>query len=110
PEKFLSEDQKRTIAGVDVWVNSLPATVGIMASLRPEIPIISVTPFQSSPGNFSPLSTAAAIERFEIAKRMAAGKHLYTIVYESHLNEALTNLTKAGLKPVDAETWQLPYF
>jgi hypothetical protein len=109
-EMFLSEDQKQTITRVNVWVNSFPTTVGLMASLKPEIPIISVTPFQASLENFDPLRTAAAIERFEDVKRMASGKRLYTIVYDSNLNEALTNLGRGGLRPVHAEAWQLPYF
>jgi len=110
PENFLSVDQKRTIAGVDVWVNSYPTTVGIMATLKPGIPIISVTTFQPSSGNFDPLKTPAAIQRFEAAKRMAAGKRLFTIVYDPNLDGALTYLGRAGFRPVHSESWQLPYF
>jgi len=109
-ERFLSSDEHRIIEGVDVWVNCYPTTVGIMASLKPEIPIIAVTIFQPVPGSYDPLKTAAASERYQIARRATAGKHLYSIAYEAHLAEALGYLQRAGLRPAHIQMWQLPYY
>jgi hypothetical protein len=109
-ERFLSPDEQRTVDSIDVWVNSYPTTVGIMASLKPKIPIIAVTLFQQGPGNYEPLTTAAARERYEKARKAAAGKHLYSIAYEAHLNEALGYLKRAGLQPARIQMWQLPYY
>ena len=109
-ERFLSSDEQRTVDSIDVWVNSYPTTVGIMASLKPEIPIIAVTLFQADLDSFDPLKTAAASERYEIARRAAAGKHLYTIAPEAYLDAALAYLKRAGLRPARIQMWQLPYY
>jgi len=107
---FLNPDERQMIAEVDVWVNSCPTTVGLMASLRPDLPILGVTPFQPSSGNFDPLKSTAGNNRYQIAKRAAAGKHLYSIVYEAELSEALGYLNRAGLRPRNTRLWQLPYY
>jgi hypothetical protein len=107
---FLSPEERQMIAGVDVWVNSYPTTVGLMAGLRPELPILGVTLFQPSPGNFDPLKTTAGNSRYQNAKQAAAGKHLYSIVYEAQVTEALAYLSRAGLRPKSTRMWQLPYY
>jgi hypothetical protein len=107
---FLTPDERQMIAGVDVWVNSYPTTVGLMASLRPDLPILGVTLFQPTGGNFDPLKTTAGNDRYQIAKQAAAGKHLYSIVYQQELNQALVYLNRAGLRPKSTRTWQLPYY
>jgi hypothetical protein len=109
-ERFLSSDEQRTVDSIDVWVNSYPTTVGIMASLKPEIPIIAVTLFQADLDSFDPLKTAAASERYETARRAAAGKHLYSIAHEAYLDAALAYLKRAGLRPARIQMWQLPYY
>jgi hypothetical protein len=109
-ERFLSIDEQRTVDSVDVWVNSYPATVGMMASLKPEIPIIAVTLFGPESTTYDPLKTVAAWERYEIAKKAASGKHLYSIAYEAQLDEALGHIRRAGLRPARIQMWQLPYY
>ncbi|MDQ2855819.1 MAG: hypothetical protein M3R68_05785 [Acidobacteriota bacterium] len=107
--RFLSSDEQQMIEGVDVWVNSYPTTVGIMISLKPEIPIMAVTLFQG-PGSFDPLTTAGARERYEAAKKATAGKHLYSLAYEEHLKESLVYLKRAGLRPARVQLWQVPFY
>ena len=109
-ERFLSSDEQRTVDSIDVWVNSYPTTVGIMASVKPEIPIIAVTLYQQTPGSYDPLTTVAARERYETAIKAAAGKHVYSLAYEAHLNEALGYLKRAGLRPARIQMWQVPYY
>jgi hypothetical protein len=109
-ERFLSTDEQRTLDSVDVWVNSYPATVGMMASLKSEIPIIAVTLFGPESTTYDPLKTAAAWERYEIAKKAAVGKRLYSIAFEDHLDEALGHIKRAGLRPARIQMWQLPYY
>jgi len=109
-ERFLSSDEQRTVDSVDVWVNSYPATVGMMASLKPEIPIIAVTLFGPETTTYDPLKTAAAWDRYEIAKKAAVGKRLYSIAFEDHLDEALGHIKRAGLRPARIQMWQLPYY
>jgi hypothetical protein len=108
--RFLNSDEQQTVDGINVWVNSYPGTVGIMASLKPEIPIIAVTLTHPLSGSYDPLKTAAARERYEIARRAADGKHLFTIALEAHLDEALGYLKRGGLRPTHIQTWQLPYY
>jgi len=78
--------------------------------LKPEIPIIAVTGFSTDPWSYDPLKTAAARERYEIARKATAGKHLYSITYDAHLDEALGYLDRAGLRPTRIQMWQLPYY
>jgi hypothetical protein len=107
---FLSPEERRMIDGVDVWVNSYPTTVGLMAGLRPDLPIIAVTSFQTYPGSFNPLKTEPGNNRYQITRKAATGKHLYTIVYEAQTNEALDYLSRAGLRPKSTLVWQLPFY
>ncbi len=109
-ERFLSTDEQRTVDSIDVWVNSYPATVGMMAGLKPEIPIIAVTLFGPETATYDPLKTAAARERYEIAKKLAVGKHLYSIAFEAQLDGALGHIKRAGLRPTRIQMWQLPYY
>ena len=109
-KRFLSSDEQRTIDNIDVWVNSYPTTAGMMASLKPAIPIIAVTSFQRTPGSYDPLTTEAARERYELVRKAAAGKHVYSLAYEAHLNEALSYLKRAGLRPARMQMWELPYY
>jgi hypothetical protein len=109
-KRFLNADERRTVDNVDVWVNSYPTTVGMMVSLKPEIPIIAVTMFLPDTDNFYPLKTAAARERYELARNAAAGKHLYSVALEEHIDEALGYLKRAGLEPTRVQMWQLPYY
>jgi hypothetical protein len=107
---FLSADEQQTVESIDIWVNSYPTTVGLMASLKPEIPIIAVTSFQDDLWSFDPLKTSAARERYETARKAVLGKRLYSIALEAHLDEALGYLKRAGLRPVRVQKWQLPYY
>ena len=107
---FLSADERQTVESIDIWVNSYPTTVGLMASLKPEIPIIAVTAFQDDLWSFDPLKTLAARERYETARKAVLGKRLYSIALEAHLDEALGYLKRAGLRPVRIQKWQLPYY
>ncbi|MCU1268438.1 MAG: hypothetical protein JWM21_4756 [Acidobacteria bacterium] len=108
--RFLSSEERQTLAGIEVWVNSYPTTVGLMASLKPQIPILTVTLYQPTPGSYDPLSTDAARARFAMAQSAVTGKRLYSLVYEEHLKEALAYLNRVGLKPARIDAWQMPYY
>ncbi|HEX8144159.1 MAG TPA: hypothetical protein VF553_16275 [Pyrinomonadaceae bacterium] len=107
---FLPAEQQTILSGVDVWINAYPTTSGLMASLKPTTPMISVTPFLPTIDVFDPLRTRAGLEAYRSAMNQVRGKRLYTLTHKIRLNETLKTLERAGLTPVRVTDMQMPFY
>jgi hypothetical protein len=108
--KFLPAEQQAMCGQVEVWINAYPTTSGLMVSLKPNVPMISVTPFLPGVDVFYPLETQAGLQSYRAALDQARGKRLYTLTHTNRLTETLRNLERAGLKVIHITDLQMPYF
>jgi hypothetical protein len=109
-KSFLSETELQAIESVDVWINAYPTSAGLMSSLRPEIPMISVTPFLTDVKIYDPLITEAGRSKFNQAILLANGKRLYSITLERNLDGTLNNLHRAGLGAANITRLAMPFY
>lgn len=107
---FLPAEQQRLFGKVDVWINSYSTTSGLMTSIKPDIPMISVTPFLPEIDLFYPLRTEAGRSKYMKTLSQANGKGLYSITLQNHLKESLNNLQKAGLAATNITNLAMPFY
>jgi hypothetical protein len=94
---FLTEDQKKVLEYIEVWINCHPTTVGLMSSLKPDIPIISVTPYLEDVDIYDPLGTEVGRQKYMNSLNAVRNKRIYSLTHKSCIKESERNLYRAGL-------------
>jgi hypothetical protein len=103
PQKFLSDEERSLIEGVDVWAQTGPLTGGYQLTLRPDAPQWCL---------FMPefFSTAEARARFARAVEDARGRRVYTLALTEYLASSVENVQAAGLGVGRVTPLSLPFY
>ena len=107
PEAFLSADDRRIVNEVDLWINSYEATSGIEATLKPNVPMVSICDFFNL---FDYLESKRSVERLNQTLEASAGKRMFSISNRAHLRESMTFIKRAGLQVVDTRDIEVPFY
>jgi len=106
-EHFLSPDERHLIDKVDLWINSYEATSGIEASLKPNVPMVSVCDFF---GLFDYLKSRQSVDRLTRTLAESPGKRMFSISNRAHLNDSVAFIQRVGLKVGDVSDIEVPFF
>jgi len=106
-ERFLSPDERHLIDKVDLWINSYEATSGIEATLKPNVPMVSVCDFFNL---FDYLKTRRSIDRLTQTLAESPGKRMFSISNRAHLHDSVTFIQRAGLKTGEVRDIEVPFY
>jgi len=106
-ERFLSPDERHLIDKVDLWINSYEATSGIEATLKPNVPMVSVCDFFNL---FDYLKTRRSMDRLTQTLAESPGKRMFSISNRAHLHDSVTFIQRAGLKTGEVRDIEVPFY
>src|SRR3989440_3682180 len=99
----LSEEERASIANVDVWVASNVKTTAFMGLLRPDIPVINALQWEY-------ISTRTARTAFNALTNASANRRLYSLCFPDDLAHAREALESRGLTISSAQPISVPFF
>jgi hypothetical protein len=107
PESFLSADERRMVDKVDLWINSYEATSGIEATLKPDVPMVSVCNFFNI---FDYLKSQRSVELLNRMLEESAGKRMFSISNRAHLHDSMEFIERAGLHVGEIRDIEVPFY
>jgi hypothetical protein len=93
-DRFFDESARRMFRDVDVWVNCVDSTSGVMALAGPQKPMISVARFLYL---FDYMKATGAQQRVRETLAQQQGKRFYTLILQSDLATVEQDLARAPL-------------
>jgi hypothetical protein len=106
-ERFLSPDERHLIDKVDLWVNSYEATSGIAATLKPDVPMVSVCDFFNL---FDYLKSRQSRDRLNQTLAESPGQRMFSISNRAHLHDSVAFIQRAGLRTGEMRDLEVPFY